>query len=285
VEKVFCYYHSKDLDGRFSGAVVKKKYPNAEFFGFDYGDKIDLVEGYDIVYIVDISMPLAKMMVLKQMNKRVIWIDHHARTIEQVEKSIELEGIRDKNNEHSACVLTWIYLYPKKVCPLILLHIEDLDLWKFKYPKTNALYLGIDTSYPYPFGLDNLVKFLYHDYYSENVENLIRVGETIDKHQKTQILRTVMIGKVIPWKEYKIAIINTNLNKSKVGNDALKEFPDCNFALIWHLTKDKVNVSLRSRGDTDVAKVAEKFGGGGHKPASGFVIDFHKFYDEFLKEE
>ncbi len=37
--------------------------------------------------------------------------------------------------------------------------------------------------------------------------------------------------------------------------------------------KDKYRASLRSKGDIDVAKVAEKFGGGGHKNASGLSID------------
>jgi phosphoesterase RecJ-like protein len=34
-----------------------------------------------------------------------------------------------------------------------------------------------------------------------------------------------------------------------------------------------VKVSLRSRAAVDVAKVAESFGGGGHRLASGAVID------------
>jgi len=36
---------------------------------------------------------------------------------------------------------------------------------------------------------------------------------------------------------------------------------------------NEFRVSLRSKGDIDVAKVAEKFGGGGHKNASGLSIE------------
>lgn len=36
---------------------------------------------------------------------------------------------------------------------------------------------------------------------------------------------------------------------------------------------DKFRVSLRSKGDINVSKVAEKFGGGGHKNASGLAIE------------
>ena len=36
---------------------------------------------------------------------------------------------------------------------------------------------------------------------------------------------------------------------------------------------DKFRVSLRSKGDINVSKVAEKFGGGGHKNVSGLAIE------------
>jgi phosphoesterase RecJ-like protein len=36
---------------------------------------------------------------------------------------------------------------------------------------------------------------------------------------------------------------------------------------------DKYRVSLRSKGGINVAKVAEKFGGGGHKNAAGLSVD------------
>ena len=37
--------------------------------------------------------------------------------------------------------------------------------------------------------------------------------------------------------------------------------------------KDEYRVSLRSKGDINVAKVAEKFGGGGHRNASGLRVE------------
>ncbi len=31
-------YHSADLDGFTSGAIIKRKYPNAKMIGYDYGN-------------------------------------------------------------------------------------------------------------------------------------------------------------------------------------------------------------------------------------------------------
>jgi bifunctional oligoribonuclease and PAP phosphatase NrnA len=42
--------------------------------------------------------------------------------------------------------------------------------------------------------------------------------------------------------------------------------------LFWPASSD-VRVSLRSRGAVDVSKLAEKFGGGGHRNAAGFRVD------------
>jgi phosphoesterase RecJ-like protein len=42
--------------------------------------------------------------------------------------------------------------------------------------------------------------------------------------------------------------------------------------LLREIGKGTWKVSLRSKGDLDVAKIAEHFGGGGHKNAAGFRI-------------
>lgn len=42
------------------------------------------------------------------------------------------------------------------------------------------------------------------------------------------------------------------------------------FGAVWWWDTNRVKVSLRSIGDTDVATLAETFGGGGHRRASGF---------------
>jgi phosphoesterase RecJ-like protein len=44
-------------------------------------------------------------------------------------------------------------------------------------------------------------------------------------------------------------------------------------ALLRQVEDEKFKVSLRSRGDIDVEKIARKRGGGGHKNAAGFLIE------------
>ena len=52
-----CFYHSSDLDGHCSGAIVKARFPECEMIGINYGQPFpwgDIEEG-EIVYMVDSS--------------------------------------------------------------------------------------------------------------------------------------------------------------------------------------------------------------------------------------
>jgi hypothetical protein len=44
---MICFYHSADLDGHCSGAIIKKVHPECELIGINYGDEFpwDKVKG------------------------------------------------------------------------------------------------------------------------------------------------------------------------------------------------------------------------------------------------
>jgi len=44
------------------------------------------------------------------------------------------------------------------------------------------------------------------------------------------------------------------------------------FGMVWRQVGDRLKVSLRSCGDYDVAVLAGKFGGGGHRNAAAFSL-------------
>ena len=69
-----------------------------------------------------------------------------------------------------------------------------------------------------------------------------------------------------------VLVVNSPHWMSEIGA-ALS--PRCDFALIWyhdHETR-QVKVSLRAHhDDSDVSEIAKRFGGGGHRKASGFTL-------------
>ena len=120
--KTACIYHSIDLDGWMSAAIVKKWYmfgnnttngventDNIDFIGYNYGQPVPNLDLYDIVIMCDISFPVEEMI---KLSNKLIWIDHHISAILNNPETTHLkyEGIRD--TKFSACELTWKYFFP-----------------------------------------------------------------------------------------------------------------------------------------------------------------------------
>ena len=75
-----CFFHSADLDGHCSGAIIKYKHPDCVMYPMDYGDKFPWhhINPDDIVYMVDFSLPIDDMNKLSdKLGFNFIWIDHH----------------------------------------------------------------------------------------------------------------------------------------------------------------------------------------------------------------
>ena len=80
---MICIYHSRDLDGWMSGAIVKLAFPDVEFIGWDYGQPLPDIYDEDQVIMVDVSFPRDAMVEISQVNG-LIWIDHHISAINVV---------------------------------------------------------------------------------------------------------------------------------------------------------------------------------------------------------
>src|SRR5574343_711335 len=109
-----CFYHSADLDGHCSGAIVKHFVPEAIMHPINYGDEFpwDKIEPDDTVYMVDFCLqPFEEMeSLIVALGKRFIWIDHHATAIRQfvVRKPIHGSKCLARYEVGKAgCELTW----------------------------------------------------------------------------------------------------------------------------------------------------------------------------------
>jgi len=68
-----------------------------------------------------------------------------------------------------------------------------------------------------------------------------------------------------------LAINAPSIFKSDVGYLLNVRKPP--FAIVWYYQRGHFNFSLRSDGSVDVSKIAQKYGGGGHKAAASFRMD------------
>lgn len=158
--KTICIYHSVDLDGWMSAAIVKywfeqkiepmnrllssiHLYHTITFLGWNYGDAIPDLSKYDKVIMCDMSFPMEEMQVLLDRFKvDFIWIDHHVSAID-INKEVStyvrtagfeglmaINGIRDTN--FAACELTWKYFFPDENTPEIVRLLGMYDSFRHK---------------------------------------------------------------------------------------------------------------------------------------------------------
>ncbi len=142
--KITGIYHSRDLDGYTSGAIIKRKYPDATMIGWDYGQPIPNVKNQDLVIMADISFPMSNMYQLsKNNNMNLIWIDHHISAINDYITFIdEYSAILDSNGtflkdsnlktNKSACELCWEFFFPDDNMPLAINYLGIYDTWREK---------------------------------------------------------------------------------------------------------------------------------------------------------
>lgn len=92
---MICIYHSRDLDGWMSAAIVKLWHHKTEpinpvtgmieplkLIGWDYGNPIPSNLKDNMLVMADISFPQPEMFMLwRTYKENFIWIDHHASAI------------------------------------------------------------------------------------------------------------------------------------------------------------------------------------------------------------
>src|SRR5688500_8117082 len=119
MSKIICCYHNKDLDGYTSGAVVRRKFPDCELIGWDYGLPVPaLGEGNQIV-IIDICFPMADMLRIAE-NNDVTWIDHHISQKKEWDQLGEIVRHKLKYIYQlgvAACEIGWKYFFPDEEMP------------------------------------------------------------------------------------------------------------------------------------------------------------------------
>ena len=152
--KTACIYHSIDLDGWMSAAIVKhwhesimrsqeditgqsqKQYHKLDFIGYNYGQPIPDLSDYDKVIMCDISFPKEEMEKIAKSGigiSNFIWIDHHISAIKDISKTYfakTINGLRD--TKFAACELTWKYFFPNDYMPEIVRLLGRYDCFGHK---------------------------------------------------------------------------------------------------------------------------------------------------------
>jgi len=268
VVSTLIFYHKNCLDGFGSAWVAWKKFKDqAEYFGINYQKGIPKGIKDKDIYFLDYSVRRDDYEDLKRNNRSITVLDHHLSVLKDV-KFMSQEGIKNVIDiNHSGAVLSWQYFFPKEKIPSLLLFIEDFDLWRFKRPFTKALVAYLELKNFDFKEWDRLAKDMED---KKKLKVFIKEGQIILAHKEKVIKDLAEKAKKIIFEGKEILAVNSPVFISEIGNALVKKFPP--FSLVWFENGKFIKISLRSDGKFNVAEIAEKYGGGGHRAAAGFYL-------------
>ena len=261
-----CFHHN-DIDGKAAGAIVARKtgnYNKADYIMYDYSKPIptELIEEGETVYFVDLSFSVNSVDKLKEILEEkhcdLIWCDHHSSSMEILKTYPEYEKVKGIRKEGiSGAALTYI---------------SDFDCWQFKLEDTLFFKYALEvTDYE---ALDIIWNQLFraeHSASNDLLDKMIESGKVISKYVEKEYEQ---YRKAYAYESridgVKCLVVNRRCD-SLVFGDLIKDYP---IVAIWVFDGEKYKYSIYSdKPDIDCSKIAERYGGGGHKEASGFVIE------------
>lgn len=273
-----CFYHSADLDGHCSGAIVKYFNPDCEMFGINYGDVFpwDKIGNGEAVFMVDFSLqPFADMEKLNRMCD-LIWIDHHASAIK------DSDGYHFGGTQRSgigACELCWEY-FDSGAVPQGIRLLAQYDVWNHSDHNTIPFQYGLrlENTIPNGHSIESLWGSLFtgvDGVVSDVVKNgrlvLEYVKQENQKYCSACSFETELDG-------LRCVAINKMLTNSQVF-DSVWDNKKYDAMLTFGRRRGFWTVSLYTdKPGVDVSLIAKARGGGGHVQAAGFQCDSLPFH-------
>lgn len=262
------------------------------------------IKNKDII-IIDVAYKKAVLEEIFKYARSVVFIDHHVSIKEDV---IDLyKKYNNKNNitiiydpDRCGSTLTWKYFTPREKIPLFLKYVEDQDTGKWLYDNTKPFIYALKAYYHLSTESKSLNKW-FRLMNKENVIEMIKKGEIMQKYNEHLVgvnlpryslerFPSERIYNLAPntFKkigQYEVAVYNGH-NCPSVTDLAMAALNriKCNIVMVWILNLDRMEyvLSMRSK-DVDVSKIAQIFGGGGHKLAAAcsFPSSQHRIEDLF----
>lgn len=317
---MYCIYHSRDIDGWMSAAIVKKALSidgPIEFIGWDYGQPLPELELGRKVVMVDISFPMGDMYKLAIGSRDLIWIDHHKSAIKDFHtwaggpKGHEFKAFLARETggggeyeKIAACELTWEYFYPDTPMPEIVRLLGSYDSFRHVgTPEEDKVFHYQYAARTYMSNIEECSRYL-EAMRDQDVDYWVKTGSAILQYEgrnakaayehredlelilsKSEPIqrREAKADTVAPTKKYKIAAVNApRMNPKTYGINFHANGYDLFMAYTYSAKARLFTVSIYSEKE-DCSVVAKAFGGGGHAGAAGFQIKVgNRFFAELM---
>ena len=284
-------YHSNCADGFGAAWCFQDHADNYEFHAGIYNKEPPDCTGRT-VYLVDFSYKKDVVKAICAVASYVYFLDHHVTAINDLLPLSDPKSEDWQKNfyavtslEKSGAMIAWDFLHNgmgydfevKKNSPLyydpplLLDHIQDRDLWKFKLPMTRTVSAGL-FSFEYSFDQWNILMLGG----AAELVKLSAAGAAIErKHWKDVKSLIEMNKRFMSIGIATVPVVNCpGFMSSDVAGTMAAEYKDGTvFAATYSDTDEERIFSLRSAPNgRDVSAIAATYGGGGHKNAAGFKV-------------
>jgi single-stranded DNA-specific DHH superfamily exonuclease len=278
-----CFYHAGCPDGFGAAwAVWRRLGDGARYVPRGHEDSSDAhsFEGQRVVF-VDIAPNNQTLRALGDVADQVIVLDHHVSSRDRFAADPSLENVLHMRGhhvcfdlDHSGAVLAWLYFHPNAPTPELLRYVEDQDLWNWKLPYSDQVNAAL-ASYPRDFEVwDQLA--------ARPIEELAREGEPIVRANRMDVERSLKSAHPIAIGTRRIEAVNAQHLRSAIGHELAKRAAYGEpWGIVYRITGRRVDASIYSIGDLDVAEVATGLGGGGHRNAAGFSVSLERWLADF----
>lgn len=273
-KSVAVLYHRNCTDGWCSAYQLKKKFPDAVLVSVNYNEDVPELPQTDLLIIADFSYSKEILLDLKSKVKEIVVLDHHITAQEQL-KDLDFCTF-DLNESGASLVAAYLKkLDPTYKAPWFVDFVKDRDLWTWTLPESRSVSAFIRT---FDMTMEDWDKLAVVD-----VGTASKSGQAILAAQDQAVNFVLKNARIVQYEGHQVAIVNSSVFQSEIGEAACKA--GSVFAVVFHIRSDgKVSVSFRSQ-TYDVSKEASRYGGGGHKLASGCVFDrYQDFVREIIRE-
>ena len=232
-------------------------------------DKIEYAEDYDLAIALDaptlerLGLPCEEIKKIKC----IINIDHHVSNSNYA----DINYVDAQMSSIGEILFSLFDIMRIKITPSIAENLFvsiTTDTGFFRYANTKPatldvasklLAMGID--------LDHIVSKLYYQFPLRSYKLLSRALSTLHVDEQTGL------GYMqVPYETYQE--MQCDYSDSNEFVEHVRSLKDVKVAMIFkEYEKNKIKISLRSKGSFDVNQFANKFGGGGHKQAAGFSFE------------
>ncbi len=270
--KPLVIYHKHCMDGFTALWAAQKALGDVEAWGANHRQKPPSnVSGRD-VYIVDFAYSRAELIQMNEQANSLVVLDHHKTN----EKDLEGLDFCVFDMDRSGAGITWDYFFPATPRPWLVDYVETQDIWTWSLPDDREICAFLN--------LQEQTIERWDELSAMNREEIVEKGKIVAQTTSDYVTRTASLAREMILCGHHVPIVNAPFwASSELGNYLAKSlmedgsFPA--FSVVWHVKRNgQYKFSLRSVENPetgvafDVTPICEKFNGGGHHSAGGFVV-------------